>query len=76
VYDAVIKALQQKNLDPQTMGRLLKSAVDIMHPPSQLNPDLKLRPSSELRSSISGILDHDEYREISREFMAGFTSCK
>jgi len=76
VYDAVIRALQLKNLEAQTMGRLLKSTLKIMHSPSQANPDLKLRPLFELRSSISGILGQEEYKEISGEFMAGFTDRK
>jgi len=74
VYDAVIKALQQPNLEPQTMGQLLKSMLDIMQPPSQVDPLLKLRSSIELGPSMSRILDHDDYREISGDFMAGFTS--
>ena len=71
MYDAVIRAVQQKNLEPQAMGRLLQSILKIMHSPSQANPDLELvRPLFELLSS------HEEYREISAEFMAGFTDCK
>jgi len=76
VYDAVIKVLQWKNLEPRAMGQLLKSTVDIMQPPSQLKPDLKLCSSIEMRPAISAILNHDEYREISGDFMAGFTGCK
>ena len=58
------------------MGQLLKSTVDIMQPPSQLKPDLKLCSSIEMRPAISAMVNHDEYQEISGEFMAGFTDRK